>query len=152
MGEREALLAEAIRLLGDHPHITVEARSAVYETAPVGYLEQPAFLNMAIRILTSLSPDGLLAYMLEVEQILERKRDIRWGPRTIDLDLLLYGSLAIDTPKLTLPHPRMLERAFVLIPLQDVLLCDALPQAGLLAERLETLEGKEGVTLWKDKL
>jgi 2-amino-4-hydroxy-6-hydroxymethyldihydropteridine diphosphokinase len=152
MGNREAWLAEAVRLLEEHPLIRIEACSAVYETEPVGYLEQPAFLNMAVRVGTALPPGELLAYMLEVELILERKREVRWGPRTIDLDLLVYGNLTFETPELTLPHPRMLERAFVLIPLHDVLLCDALPGAGSIEEHLDTLEGKEGVKLWKDKL
>lgn len=152
MGDREALLAEAVRLLDEHPHICVDACSSVYETAPVGYLEQPAFLNMALRVKTVLPPMELLGYMLETELVLERKRIVRWGPRTIDLDLLLYGSLMLDTPDLMLPHPRMLERAFVLIPLQQVLPDGMLPQAGSLEERLDRLEGKEGVKLWKDKL
>jgi 2-amino-4-hydroxy-6-hydroxymethyldihydropteridine diphosphokinase len=152
LGNREALLAEAIRMLDEHQLIRVEACSAVYETEPVGYLEQPAFLNMVLRIATALPPEGLLAYMHQVELLLERKREVRWGPRTMDLDILLYGSLALNTPDLIVPHPRMHERAFVLIPLQDVLLSDLLSEAASIEERLATLEGKEGVKLWKDKL
>lgn len=152
LGNRQSWLAEAIRLLGEHPGIRVEACSAVYETDPVGYTLQPAFLNMAVRAGTRLSPHDLLAYMLQVEQELGRKREVRWGPRTIDLDLLIYGDLELQTPDLTIPHPRMPERAFVLVPLQDVHQGDALPGAVSLAERLEIAEGKEGVKLWTDKL
>lgn len=152
LGSRESWLAEAIRLLGEHPGIRVEACSSVYETDPVGYLEQPAFLNMAVRVRTRLSPHALLAYMLQVEQELGRKREVRWGPRTIDLDLLIYGDLQLNTPDLTLPHPRMPERAFVLVPLHDVHLGDALPGAVSLSERLESAEGKEGIRLWTNKL
>jgi len=149
---RENWLAEAIRLLGQHPDVRVEACSAVYETDPVGYVDQPAFLNMAVRIGTRLAPEELLAHMLKVELALGRVREIRWGPRTIDVDLLLYSDRMIDTPDLTVPHPRMQERAFVLIPLGDVYLGDELPHAGSLTQRLDSLEGKEGVKLWTNKL
>jgi len=152
IGDRCAYLKEAVRLLGDHTELRVAACSSIYETDPVGYVDQPAFLNMAVRADTRLAPEELLKHMLQVERKLGRVRDIRWGPRTVDLDLLLYGEAQIDTPTLTLPHPRMLERAFVLIPLKDVLLGEALPMACTLAARLATLEGKEGVKLWIDKL
>jgi 2-amino-4-hydroxy-6-hydroxymethyldihydropteridine diphosphokinase len=152
LGSREEWLSQAIRLLGEHPGIRVEACSAVYETDPVGYVEQPAFLNMAVRIGTLLPPHELLAVMLRIELELGRTREIRFGPRTLDLDLLLYGDREMDTPDLTVPHPRMLERAFVLIPLRDIYTGDALPGAASLSERLEILEGKEGVKLWTNKL
>lgn len=151
LGSRQEHLSAAVRLLGDHPDIRVEAGSPVYETDPVGYLEQPAFLNMVVRVGTRLEPHALLAYLLHVEQELGRKREIRWGPRTIDMDILLYGDSVLDTPELTVPHPRMLERAFVLIPLQDVYHGDTLPGAASLTERLAILEGKEGVKLWTNK-
>lgn len=152
IGDREAMLAGAIRLLEEHSLIRVAALSPIYETEPVGYLEQPAFLNMAARLETGLPPEKLLAYMLETELHLERKREIRWGPRTIDIDLLLYGDTVLETPDLTLPHPRMLERAFVLVPLSDVLPGGTHPVVGSIEDRLDTLEGKEGVKRWKDKL
>ncbi len=152
MGNREAWLAGAVGLLDGHPEVRLAASSAIYETEPVGYVDQPVFLNMALRVETRLLPEQLLAFMMEVEQQLERKREIRWGPRTIDLDMLLYGDCRMDSPALTLPHPRMLERAFVLVPLQDVLLPEPCLQAELIRETLDTLEGKEGVKRWKDKL
>lgn len=152
LGDREGWLAGAIRLLDGHPEVRLTASSAIYETDPVGYVDQPVFLNMALRVETRLPPHKLLAFMMEVEQLLERKREVRWGPRTIDLDLLLYGEYRMDSPDLILPHPRMLERAFVLVPLADVLLSEPGSQAELIRKQLDTLEGKEGVKRWKDRL
>ena len=152
LDDREGLLAQAVRLLHEPPALLVEACSSIYETDPVGYLDQPAFLNQVIRVSTSLSPLELYAKLAETEAKLGRKREVRWGPRTIDLDLLLYGDETVDLPELTVPHPRMTERAFVLIPLQDVYLSDRLPQAGLLGDVLENMEGKEGVKRWIKKL
>jgi 2-amino-4-hydroxy-6-hydroxymethyldihydropteridine diphosphokinase len=121
IGEREALLIDALRQLHNHPDIQITKRSAMYETDPVGYTDQPPFLNMACRIETTLSSNALLEQVLRVERGLGRERLIRWGPRTIDIDVLLYDNLHITTPTLTVPHPRIMERAFVLVPLLDVL-------------------------------
>lgn len=121
VGDRAGLLRAALRLLDEHPAIEVRRVSAVYETAPVGFTDQPAFLNMAAALGTSLDPLQLLRAMLDMESKLGRTRDIRWGPRTIDLDLLLYEEVVLEEEELTLPHPRMMERAFVLVPLADVL-------------------------------
>src|SRR5690349_20809793 len=112
IGDREQLLLEAVRRLDECPGIGVIRCSHIYETDPIGYTEQPAFLNMAAAVHTSLSPEALLGRMKQVEQQLGRTREIRWGPRTIDLDLLLYGNRRLTTEELILPHPRMLERAF----------------------------------------
>lgn len=120
LGDREASLREAIRRLNDTEGVEVRRRSRIYETDPVGYTDQPAFLNMAVALGTTLAPLDLLRRMLGIEQELGRVRDIRWGPRIIDLDLLLYDGVRMDTEELALPHPRMGERAFVLVPLQDV--------------------------------
>jgi len=146
LGDREALLLEALRLLHAHPAVAVARVSAIYETDPVGMTDQPAFLNMAAALRTTLEPLPLLRELLAVENRLGRVRDVRWGPRTIDLDLLLYGGRTLDSEELTLPHPRMMERAFVLVPLRDVLQprseqVEALARAAL-------AEGKEGITLW----
>ena len=121
IGERERLLAEAVERLSDHPSVEVTAVSPLYETEPVGVTDQPAFLNIACRILTTLDPESLLAAALDIERELGRVRTIRWGPRTIDIDLLLYDNRDIRTPALTVPHPRLMERAFVLVPLLDVI-------------------------------
>lgn len=120
IGERQDYLARAIQALQEKSGITVTKLSAVYETDPVGFVDQAAFLNMAVQIETDLTPSALLSAVLEIEQQLGRVRTMRWGPRTIDIDILLYGSEQIDLPDLVIPHPAMAERAFVLIPLRDV--------------------------------
>jgi 2-amino-4-hydroxy-6-hydroxymethyldihydropteridine diphosphokinase len=120
VGERAAALAQAIRKLDCSPGIEVRRISAIYETDPIGYIDQPAFLNMAAAIATALEPAELLRKLLQIENEMGRVRDIRWGPRTIDLDLLMYEGVSMDTEELTLPHPRMGERAFVLVPLLEV--------------------------------
>ncbi|SCW72069.1 2-amino-4-hydroxy-6-hydroxymethyldihydropteridinediphosphokinase [Paenibacillus tianmuensis] len=149
IGDRERFLTEAVHLLQEHPQIRVTGQSALYETDPVGYTDQAPFLNMAIEVTTTLSPEQLLEQLMETERLLGRVRDIRWGPRTIDLDMLMYGNVRQQQPELTLPHPRMHERAFVLIPLIEVLELHHQPQAEPLRAFLERAEGKEGVTLWK---
>jgi len=146
MGDRERFLFNAIRQLEDHEAVRVTAQSGIYETEPVGYADQGPFLNMAIEVETTLSAAALLGVMAQIEQRLGRTRDVRFGPRTIDLDMLLYDDLRQDDPELILPHPRMMERAFVLVPLVEIIQG---PQAVELAAHLDKLEGKEGVTLWK---
>ncbi|MCZ8523673.1 MULTISPECIES: 2-amino-4-hydroxy-6-hydroxymethyldihydropteridine diphosphokinase [Paenibacillus] len=149
LGDREQYLREALRMLEGHPEIRILGWSSFYETEPVGYVDQSPFLNMVAALGTTLSPDDLFAQMLGAEQHLGRKREVRWGPRTIDLDLLLYGSRIQEDPRLILPHPRMLERAFVLVPLIEVMQLQDPQQAGQLEDQLQRLSGKEGVTLWK---
>jgi 2-amino-4-hydroxy-6-hydroxymethyldihydropteridine diphosphokinase len=119
-GDRAALLAEALLRLHRTPGAAVVAVSALYATAPVGLADQPEFLNAAAEISTSLPPEELLAACLRIESELGRVRTVRWGPRTIDLDLLFYGDLRRTDDGLTLPHPRMAERAFVLAPLAEL--------------------------------
>lgn len=150
IGDREGLLQQAVKMIDEHAGISVIKVSNMYETDPVGYTDQPAFLNMAISVSTVLSPIELLRSLLELEQRLGRVRHQRWGPRTIDLDLLLYDNVILEQEELTLPHPRMMERAFVLVPLHDVI-ADSHP----LSEQVSALSqaalqlGKEGITLWK---
>lgn len=145
---RESYLKQAIAVLYHHPEIEVKACSSIYETEPVGYVDQAPFLNMVVALSTRMTPQQLLIAMQEIEQKLGRTRDIRWGPRTIDLDMLLYGDEQIVSEELTLPHPRMLERAFVLIPLVEVLAKQNGANEAVSAE-LKKLKGKEGVTVWK---
>lgn len=150
MGDREQLLLNALHALHTHEQITVTAVSAIYETDPVGYTDQAAFLNMAIQVKTKLDPQQLLLEQLAIEQQLGRVRDVRWGPRTIDLDLLMYGQLAMETELLVLPHPRMMERAFVLVPLHDVLAVEHELYPAIQQFAAEALQlRKEGITLWK---
>lgn len=139
LGDRKAQLQEAVRLLQTNPSISNIKMSSIYETAPVGYLDQHAFLNLVIRLETSLSPLELLDICQEIEQALHRERLVRWGPRTVDLDVLLYGQEQLATERLTIPHPRMYERAFVLVPLQELMPSLILP---------EDLEMQE-VHVWK---
>lgn len=120
LGRREETLREALRMLNAHPEIEVLRASDVYETDPVGYADQPPFLNMAAAVGTSLAPHKLLEATQDIEDRLGRVRDIRFGPRTADLDLLWMEGLTIASEALTLPHPRMHERFFVLIPLADI--------------------------------
>ncbi|WP_168123478.1 2-amino-4-hydroxy-6-hydroxymethyldihydropteridine diphosphokinase [Paenibacillus sp. HB172176] len=150
MGDREELLLQAIGLIDGEPGIEVERVSGIYETDPVGYTDQPAFLNMVLAARTSLEPIELLRTLLRLEHRLGRIRHERWGPRTIDLDLLLYDNVRMDLEELTLPHPRMMERSFVLVPLHDVI-PDSHPLHGQVAEerRATTQAGKDGITLWK---
>jgi len=118
LGDRPANLHAALVALA--PEVTVLAESRVYETPPWGYEDQPAFLNMAVRAETDLKPEALLAYLKQIEAQLGREKNIRWGPRLIDLDILFYDDLVIETPPLVVPHPRLHERGFVLVPLTDV--------------------------------
>ncbi|MCC3377255.1 2-amino-4-hydroxy-6-hydroxymethyldihydropteridine diphosphokinase [Cohnella sp. REN36] len=142
LGDREHSLREAIRRLDAHDGIEVRRVSETYETDPVGYTDQPAFLNMALAIGTDLAPVALLRALLAIELEMGRVREIRWGPRKIDLDLLLYENETLGTDELTLPHPRMGERAFVLVPLRDVWTPgEAFPWEAALAGDVLTREG-----------
>lgn len=147
--DREQYLQDAITALNQESGIVVTGSSSIYETDPVGYVDQSAFLNMVVQILTNKPAEDLLYTLLAIENQLGRKRDVRWGPRTIDLDLLLYGDERLMTPDLTIPHPRMHERAFVLVPLSEVLYERQDTSFEFISAHLEKLEGKEGVVLWK---
>lgn len=146
LGNREGYLKEALRLLNEHAQIDIEQHSNIYETDPVGNVDQGAFLNMAAKLITSLGPEELLKAMMKVEAELGREREIRWGPRTIDLDMLLYEGTVLHSGTLIVPHPRMYERAFVLVPLSDIAEGQDCPE---LAEMLAALDDKGGVRLWK---
>lgn len=118
LGERAANLHAAVAALPPAVHVLTE--SPIYETPPWGYTEQPAFLNMALRGETGLSPQALLDFLKTLESSLGRQVSFRWGPRLIDLDILFYDDLVLNTPPLIIPHPRLHERAFVLVPLADI--------------------------------
>jgi len=143
LGEREATLWKALEGLGATEGIEVVAVSSFRETDPVGKVDQPRFVNAAAALETSLRPRELLERLLDVERSLGRDRAVeeRWGPRTLDLDLLLYGGESIDEPGLEVPHPRLAERAFVLEPLleldPDLRLPDGRPLRDLYGPGLE---------------
>ena len=120
LGPREVTLLRAVDLLAAVDGVEVVAVSQLRETDPVGIVDQPPFLNGAVAIDTSLAPRALLDVLLETERALGRVRAERWGPRTIDLDLLVYGDQIVDEPGLRVPHPRLAERRFALEPLADL--------------------------------
>ncbi len=118
LGDRLANLRAAIEAMP--PDVNVVSESHIYETPPWGYEDQPAFLNMAVKAETGLEPESLLTYLKQLEVMLGREGNFRWGPRLIDLDILLYDDLVMESPPLVIPHPRLHERAFVLVPLADI--------------------------------
>jgi 2-amino-4-hydroxy-6-hydroxymethyldihydropteridine diphosphokinase len=135
LGDREALIRRAAELIG------AERVSTIRETEPWGVEEQPLFLNAVARLATELAPRALLERLLEVERALGRVRDgTRWGPRAIDLDLLLYGDLLLDEPGLTVPHPRLAERLFVLEPLAELAPALEIPGNGTIQGLLAGLQ------------
>ncbi len=145
-------MKEAIRLLSSDSSITVVNTSSIYETDPVGFEEQDLFLNMAVLVSTDLNPFELLDRCQTIELDIGRIREFKWGPRTIDLDILLYNQENIVAEKLIVPHPRMHERAFVLVPLLEMNPNLRLPKMeGPLKSCLANIPYKEGVRIWKQK-
>lgn len=118
VGDRLLNLHIAVTSLA--PKVQSVLQSSIYETGPWGYADQPAFLNQVVKAETSLDPNDLLVFLKEIEVSMGRQETFRFGPRLIDLDILFYDDLVLDTPKLTIPHPRIAERAFVLIPLAEI--------------------------------
>jgi 2-amino-4-hydroxy-6-hydroxymethyldihydropteridine diphosphokinase len=141
IGPREATLLRAVDLIAAVPGVDALELSSFRETEPVGVTDQPEFLNGALALETSLSPRALLDALLDVERELGRVRreGERFGPRTIDLDLLLYGDEAVDEPGLTVPHPRLHERRFVLEPLAELESELVIPGRGSVSRLLEHL-------------
>ncbi|MFD2045549.1 2-amino-4-hydroxy-6-hydroxymethyldihydropteridine diphosphokinase [Ornithinibacillus salinisoli] len=117
---RYSYLKQAIEMLEANDDINVRQQSSIYQTAPVGYADQADFLNMVLEVETSYTANQLLDICQGIERQLGRKREIRFGPRTIDLDILVYNEENSKTERLTIPHPRMHERAFVLIPFVEI--------------------------------
>ncbi|HEU4481178.1 MAG TPA: 2-amino-4-hydroxy-6-hydroxymethyldihydropteridine diphosphokinase [Actinomycetota bacterium] len=121
VGDRAAFCRQAVEALGELPGLEVTATSSLYATSPIGGPPQRSFLNAVARLETDLQPGALLAALKELEQRLGRSEsNIRWGPRVIDLDLLLYGEEKVSEPDLEIPHPRMARRRFVLVPLLEI--------------------------------
>jgi len=145
LGDPKGNLDEAIALLDASDNITVIARSSDYRTPPWGPVPQDDYRNNCVLIETSLPPRALLDRCLEIERQLGRVRDIRWGPRLIDIDVLIYGADKVDENNLTIPHPRMGERAFVLIPLAEIWPEAPIGDDRTAREALKTCPDQDGV-------
>lgn len=143
-GDRLGFLRTAVDMLRTSGVLHQITCSSVYESEPVGYVDQPAFLNMAVAGKCSVAPKALLEVCWSIEAACNRRREVRWGPRTLDIDIITYGDLTQADPELTLPHPRACERAFVLIPMLEI---DPRAKLGNRSARecLEALEEEQGV-------
>jgi 2-amino-4-hydroxy-6-hydroxymethyldihydropteridine diphosphokinase len=151
LGDSPANIRQALRQLADTEGVEVTAVAPFYRTAPVGYTDQNHFINTVAEIHTVLNPRQLLKKLQEIENNLGRVRVIRWGPRTVDLDILLYGNETINEPGLEIPHPRMHQRAFVMVPLAD--LNPGLEVAGEKAVSLaRRLAGEQEIEKWHCKI
>ncbi|MCB2408153.1 2-amino-4-hydroxy-6-hydroxymethyldihydropteridine diphosphokinase [Hymenobacter lucidus] len=142
LGDRAATLQAAVQQLAATAG-TVTAVSGLYETAAWGLTDQPAFLNQAVQLTTSLSPTDLLAACLHTEQLAGRERRIRWDARTLDVDILLYDDLVLDSPELQVPHPRLPERRFALVPLTEIAAAVVHPESGATVAELLAACGDE---------
>ena len=154
LGERADIIAQAIRCVGELPGVQILAISEAVDSDPVGYAEQPNFLNLCLAISCEFNPDELLIQTLEIERQLGRERSAnRNGPRTLDIDLLFYEGGAWDSPTVTLPHPRWSSRGFVVIPLsnllQDPILAKHPSWASLAVEVGSLSVGGQGLRAWQ---
>jgi len=145
LGDREANLKKALQLLA--ARLKVEKVSSFYETEPVGYADQPRFLNAVCEGTTGLEPLKLLRYVKDIERKMGRKRTFRYAPRLIDIDILLYDDNILETPGLVLPHQRLAERAFVLVPLAEIAPETRHPVTGQTARQMAGAIDKSGVVL-----
>lgn len=134
IGNTEETIKQALRILDSHPNLKVVVVSSLYLTEPVGYENQPWFSNCVAEVETELNPDRLLDVLQEIENDLGRTRTIRWGPRTLDLDILLYDKVNVFNERLMIPHPRMKERAFVMVPLVEIAAAAEFPDGRTVAD------------------
>ncbi|MBE0446554.1 MAG: 2-amino-4-hydroxy-6-hydroxymethyldihydropteridine diphosphokinase [Actinobacteria bacterium] len=142
LGDRMDQLREAVRIIDGSRDTKIERVSSVYETEPIGGVPQQNFYNVVVEISTDLSPRDLLVLARMVEARLKRRRKVRWGPRTIDVDILIYGDTVIDDEDLTIPHAEMLKRVFVLVPLLEVAPDLRLPDGRMIRWHLEEVSGQ----------
>jgi 2-amino-4-hydroxy-6-hydroxymethyldihydropteridine diphosphokinase len=147
LGDRVVNLRSAIRLLASKMQVLAE--SSIYETEPWGYSEQPTFLNMALKASTQLEPHELLSFLKEIEKSMGRKETFRFGPRLIDLDILFYDELILDTPDLTIPHAHLTERAFVIFPMAEIAPEHIHPILGTTIAQLKTTMDDKSIKLYQ---
>lgn len=143
LADPQSQVLDAMRELAILPATRLMAQSSLYRSAAIGPVEQPDFINAVARLSTRLDPYALLAALQVIEQSHGRQREVRWGPRTLDLDLLLYGDRHIEDERLQVPHPEMRRRAFVLVPLAEVAVADALPLLGSMTDLLAAIDPAE---------
>ncbi|MGB8001503.1 MAG: 2-amino-4-hydroxy-6-hydroxymethyldihydropteridine diphosphokinase [Anaerobacillus sp.] len=152
IGDRESYIKTSLLRIQEYPGVQIADASSIYETAPVGVTEQAPFLNMVALLETEMNAFQILEILQGIEQSLGRERDIRWGPRTIDLDILLYNHENIVAEGLVIPHPRLLQRGFVIIPLHELSSDITIPTTNKKIDSYyDHIENKEGVRLWKQK-
>ncbi|WNF37056.1 2-amino-4-hydroxy-6-hydroxymethyldihydropteridine diphosphokinase [Bacillaceae bacterium IKA-2] len=150
LGDRFQFLNFAVNSLNDDQCISVGKRSSIYETTPIGVVDQANFLNMVVKIKTSYTPLQLLERTQQIQNQAGREYNVHWGPRTLDLDILLYNEETIEMEQLSIPHSRMFERGFVMIPLRELNSNMYFPSIGKSIEQVfNELSDKEGVRLWK---
>ena len=150
LGDREQNLARATDLLAQR--VKIDSMSSLYVTEPVDYKDQPLFLNAVCRIRTSLAPEELLGLAKRIEAAMGRKPSFVNGPRPIDIDILFYGDLVVNIPRLVIPHPRVQERAFVLVPLAEIASRLVHPVTGqTVGEMVGRLKDRKGVRVWSQE-
>lgn len=152
LGNRSDNIINALNYLSANNPITILQVSSLYETAPVGFLDQPSFLNVVTEIQTELEPLSLLEACLQTEKMMGRTRNIRWGPRSIDIDLLFYHTIKVESEALTLPHPCLHERRFVLEPLAEIASDIVIGEGQTVSQSLAKLENNNEVRLYKKLL
>jgi 2-amino-4-hydroxy-6-hydroxymethyldihydropteridine diphosphokinase len=148
LGDREGSLRAALEALSGE--LDIAAVSSLYETDPIGVTDQPAFLNLAVAGRTSKSPEDLLVAVKRIEAAVGRRPTFRWGPRVVDIDIVLYGDEIVRTPALTIPHKELARRAFVLVPMAEIVPNRVHPESGkTVARLLAEVPGRDGVRLYQ---
>jgi 2-amino-4-hydroxy-6-hydroxymethyldihydropteridine diphosphokinase len=150
LGDRLIQLQTAISSLS--PSIQLIAQSSVYDTEPWGYSDQPTFLNLVIKASANLDPYEVFRFLKGIEMSMGRRETFRYGPRLIDLDILFYDELVLDSPELTIPHPRLAERAFVLVPLAEIAPDLNHPVFGMTIQQLKSRIDSSNIKLFKSAI